>query len=249
MQSVLALYAAGRATGVVLEVGDSCAYSQAIFEGVFLDSTVHRGQLAGSDMSRHLMHLLHIDRPYQSKGMGGVQLTQAALLEATYLAKERYAQVGAQPAGMPPEDVSFTLPDGREITITGANRNAAVEPLFSPTLLLNSPEALGVHELVAKSINQAELDLRRELAGSIILSGGGTCIAGFEERMRGEMKQIVTTMNTDVVANEERATGTWIGGTILATLDSFEESCMSNLDYAEEGATYVHEKFAFAGRS
>ena len=116
MQSVLALYAAGRATGVVLEVGDSCCYSQSIYEGVFLDNTVHRGHLAGSDMSRHLMHLLQLDRAQAVKQAGaGIQLTQAALLEAAYSCKEKFAQVGPIGGGGEPPDVEFALPDGKVI--------------------------------------------------------------------------------------------------------------------------------------
>jgi len=247
MQSVLALYAAGKSTGVVLEVGDTCCYSQAIYEGVFLDNTVQRGHLAGADMSQHLMHLVGIDRNYKG-GKDGLTLTQAALLEAAYSMKDKYSIVGAMEGmGSTSDDVDFSLPDGKTITISGENREACVEPLFNPQVILNSPEAQGVQQLVAASINKAELDLRRELGANVILSGGSTCIQGFEERFKDELASIMTSMKTEVTAPEERATGTWTGGSILAELESFQDSCMSSLDYAEEGATYVHEKFSFTG--
>ena len=108
-------------------------------------------------MSRHLMHLLQIDRNYaNSKSAGaGLTLTQAALLEAAYSCKEKFAQVANMGGGNTTPDAEFALPDGKVIKISGEYREECVEPLFTPSKVLNSPEALGVHSLVAASINKA----------------------------------------------------------------------------------------------
>nr|XP_040015806.1 uncharacterized protein LOC120807635 isoform X2 [Gasterosteus aculeatus aculeatus] len=54
MQAVLALYAAGRSTGVVFDSGDGVSHSVPVFEGYCLPHAVQRFPLAGADVTLHL---------------------------------------------------------------------------------------------------------------------------------------------------------------------------------------------------
>jgi actin-related protein 2 len=62
----------------------------------------------------------------------------------------------------------YTLPDGRVITL-GEERFSAPEALFQPRLV--DVESLGVAELLVKTIQSTDLDVRPELYKHIVLSG------------------------------------------------------------------------------
>jgi len=45
----------------------------------------------------------------------------------------------------------------------------------------------GIHELTYKSVMKADVDVRKELYGNIVLSGGTTMYAGIAERLSQEV--------------------------------------------------------------
>ena len=66
---------------------------------------------------------------------------------------------------------------------------------------------------------------------------------GIGERMKKEMSAIAPPDTTiKVNAPPERWYSTWIGGSILASLSSFQEMWISKEEYNESGPCIVHEK-------
>jgi centractin len=57
----------------------------------------------------------------------------------------------------------------------------ATEILFSPEKI--GLEYPGVHEMVTNAIKKCDIDLRKELYGSIIVAGGTTLFTGFSDRL------------------------------------------------------------------
>ena len=64
-------------------------------------------------------------------------------------------------------------------------RFRAPEALFQPALL--GLEAHGIHETTYNSIYKCDLDIRRDLYGNIVLSGGTTMFPGIADRMQKEL--------------------------------------------------------------
>lgn len=106
---------------------------------------------------------------------------------------------------------------------------------------------MALDALVSETIRGCDTDMRRELWGSVILSGGGSLMPGLQERLHGRLNEAVPQMSMKVkviapAAQAERRFATWIGGSILASLGSFQQLWMSKAEYDELGASAIHRK-------
>merc|ERR1711997_1377585 len=70
---------------------------------------------------------------------------------------------------------NYELPDGQVITV-GAERFRGPEILFKPNFI--GKEADGVHTTTYDSIMKCDVDIRKDLYGNIVLSGGTTMFDG-----------------------------------------------------------------------
>jgi len=80
---------------------------------------------------------------------------------------------------------NYELPDGQVITV-GNERFRCPEVLFKPSFI--GKEAAGVHTTTYDSIMKCDVDIRKDLYGNIVLSGGTTMFDGIDARMEKEIK-------------------------------------------------------------
>ena len=167
----------------------------------------------------------------------------SAELEVVKAIKEKACYLSINPQKeetVEAEKAKYTLPDGSAIEV-GASRFRAPEILFRPDLI--GDECEGIHQVLAFSIQKSDLDLRKVLYSNIVLSGGSTLFKGFGDRLLSEVKRLAPKdIKIRMAAPQERLYSTWIGGSILASLDTFKKMWVSKQEYEEDGVKAIHRK-------
>merc|ERR1711963_805772 len=98
---------------------------------------------------------------------------------------------------------SYELPDGQVITIGN--------------------ERFRVPEATYNSIMKCDVDIRKDLYVNTVMSGGTTMYPGIADRMQKEITALApSTIKIKIIAPPERKYSVWIGGSILASLSTFQ---------------------------
>ncbi|RVD81690.1 uncharacterized protein DFL_009541 [Arthrobotrys flagrans] len=188
IQAVLALYAQGLSSGVVVDSGDGVTHIVPVYESVVLNHLTRRLDVAGRNVTRQLIKLL-LRRGYA--------LNRTADFETVRQIKEKlcYVSYDLQLDQKLAEETTvlvenYTLPDGRVIRI-GSERFEAPECLFQPHLVDCDQEGLG--EFLFSTIQSADVDVRSSLFKAIVLSGGSSMYPGLPSRLEKELKQLWLT--------------------------------------------------------
>ena len=238
VQAVLALYASGRVTGCVLDIGDGVAHSGAIFEGYALPHSFMRSNLGGRDLTWYMARLL-VDRGYSFTKSSELEVVRDIKEKLTYVALEfdQEMKTACESSAL---EKTYELSCGNVVVLSN-ERFRCPEVLFQPSLL--GKEILGIHDQVFRTLMNCESDFRKDLYANIVLSGGTTMFPGIGERLHRELTALVpSTMIVKVLAPPDRKYSVWIGGSILASMSGFQSMWITKAEYGGTGPAIVHRK-------
>uniref|UniRef100_A0A3B3TAD2 Actin-like 6B n=1 Tax=Paramormyrops kingsleyae TaxID=1676925 RepID=A0A3B3TAD2_9TELE len=245
--AVLTAFANGRATGLVLDSGATHTTAIPVHDGYVLQQGIVKSPLAGDFITmqcRELFQEMNIDiiPPYMIAAKEPVR--EGA--PPNWTKKDKLPPYVCVVAAQMPT-VHYEMPSGYT-TDYGAERLRIPEGLFDPSNVkgLSGNTMLGVGHVVTTSIGMCDIDIRPGLYGSVVVTGGNTLLQGFTERLNRELSQKAPpSMRLKLIASNssmERRFSPWIGGSILASLGTFQQMWISKQEYEEGGKQTVERK-------
>lgn len=238
IQAILSLYSAGRTTGCVFDSGDGVSHIVPVYDGYCIPHAVTRIDLAGRDLTEWMAKLL------TERGHGFITTAEREIVrdikeKTAYVAFDFDAEMVKSKESSEIEEC-YTLPDAQVISINN-ERFRCPEALFQPSMI--GKECAGIHQQTFDTIMKCDIDLRKDLFSNIVMSGGTTMYKGMSERMTKELVQLTPdTTTVRVIAPPERKYSVWIGGSILSSLHTFQDSWITRDEYDECGPEIVHRK-------
>ena len=194
---------------------------------------VQRLDLAGRDLTNYLVKLLSEQRhSFATTAKREIAKDMKEKLCYTALDFEKEMKLELQAAN---KTGNYKLPDGQVITIE-SERFHCPEGLFQPSLL--GMESPGIHKITYDSIMKSKDDGYRvhEIINTMMFPG-------FVDKVHSEIgKYAPRTNHIKVVAPPEHKYSVWIGGSILASLSTFQKRWITKQDYNECGPSVVNRR-------
>lgn len=239
--STLALYANGKTTGVVVDCGFKTTSFVPIYEGFMLNHAVTKVDTGGQDLTEFFCELIG----RRSGNPKFANPTQKAMInelkeKICEVAEDYDSQMKKCMDSKTPE--VYKLKDGNEIIISG-EKYQCPEMLFQPSLALK--EHFGLHEQTFKSIQRCDVDIEKDLFQNVVLCGGSSLFMKIKKKFEKELQSLAPTGKTvKVIAPPERKYSSWLGGSILSSMNNFKQAMfVSKKEFSEQGPNCIYNKF------
>jgi len=237
-KSLLSLYSTGKTTGCVIDSGKGVTYSVPIYEGYSSPHTMISLNIGGRHLDEKLNKILFEK---------GYEFTTPLELELLSEIKEKLCSVTTNRKNNPTKDPIFeteyktyNLPDDSVVRL-GIEKQMIPEIMFNPKLIdINEP---GLQQCCFKSIMKTNTEIRPEMFSNIVLAGGNTLFDGMRKRLNDEIIDVAPVKTkVEVSNNPERLYSSWIGGSIIGNMDTFQYLCITRKEYDESGGKIVNDK-------
>jgi|LauGreDrversion4_2_1035121.scaffolds.fasta_scaffold618559_1 actin-related protein len=100
-----------------------------------------------------------------------------------------------------------------------------------------------MQEMIVTALNKVDIDIRTPLYQHVLLSGGNTLFMYIQEKLHSEIKKLAPKyMKIKLHTPSNRKHICWSGGSIITSLDSFNQMWVSRSDYMEKGEKEIYIK-------
>jgi len=251
----LALYSTGNISGTVVDMGHSMTYITPIYDGHVITQAVQMTDVAGSLADEFLKAGLTADWSKNSTKKHISMIKQKHCLVNSNM----YVPSLVTETQSSNKD-TFTLPDNNLIELKNNILTKTPELFFNPALfpqnvskaksVANLPPRKSIKELIDAAVLGTPAKIRNSM-GDVVLCGGSSMFQGMAERMRSVLEKPIVEQksqqgdipNLNLIATRYRKYATWIGGSILANLEPFQDKWITKKILDEEGGDRcVHKK-------
>lgn len=227
--AVLSLFSTGRTRGLVVESGEGLTQAVPVFEGYAIPHAIFKLEVAGQDITARLQQAMESEPG--SKYAPDARVMQALKEKVCCVAPDyRSAVKGGDSGDL--EARSFELPDRNIIQVKDSVRRGAPEILFGD----GDMEAPSVQKICMEAIDTCDPDFRQDLIRSVVVAGGTSMLPGLAPRLRTEVAQLLPRelgIQVDVCVDSQRRYAAWIGGSMFASLSTFDQVAITKQEYEE----------------
>ncbi|XP_003386197.1 PREDICTED: actin-like protein 6A [Amphimedon queenslandica] len=143
----------------------------------------------------------------------------------------------------------YEFPNGYNINLT-VEKFKLTEGLFDSSTGhvkgISGGNLLSIPNVALHSASVCDSEIKPALYGSVVVVGGNSLLNGFTERLNRDLTtktpQSVRIKMVQNVSTVERKFSSWIGGSILASLGTFQQMWISKQEYEETGKSVVQKK-------
>uniref|UniRef100_A0A6M2DL07 Putative actin n=1 Tax=Xenopsylla cheopis TaxID=163159 RepID=A0A6M2DL07_XENCH len=264
--AVLAAFSNGRSTALVIDSGASHTSAIPVQDGYVIQQAVVKSPLGGDYLGLQCRQYLEsqgiditpiykVQSKEQVKDKEKPKFTLKSLPEKitsswhNYMLKQllqdfqmTIVQIGdstydERTAAAVPA-VHYEFPTGCHQDF-GPERFRLGETLFDHAML-------GAGQIAATSVGMCDIDARPSLYNAVVVTGGNSLVQGFPERLNKDlMQRTQSSMRVKMISangSAERRFGAWIGGSILASIGTFQQMWISTQEYQEGGKNQVERK-------
>ncbi|KAL3821174.1 hypothetical protein ACJIZ3_007079 [Penstemon smallii] len=225
-QATLALFAARRTSGIVVNVG----FHQTSVVPILHGKVMHKVGVEVVGMGALKLTGFLRDRMQQNNINVDSLYTVRTLKEnLCYVALDYEAELSKD------TEASFRVTSNSWFTLS-KERFQTGEILFKPRIA--GVQAMGLHQAVALCMDHchdAELTSDDNWYKTVVLAGGSACMAGLAERLEKELHELLTTSMANgirVLPPPYGADSVWHGAKLLSNLSTFQRSwCMTKKQY------------------
>ena len=226
--SMLGLFSYGKTSGLIVDSGFNITSTVPVYEGYPLSHASIRINIGGEDLSKNLLSMIqnNLDETY-------IDIKGRILADDI---KEKLGYLLLNPDdGDDVKDVTYELPDGKKIDLS-KELYKANEILFSPNEENEKEKGLlSIKNMVIDSINKCDNEIKNDIKENICLTGGTTLLKNFPEKLKNELSESSEGANFNLSAEQERLFSTWIGGSIVSSLDNFQFMWVNKKEYTDNG--------------
>lgn len=250
-QPVCSLYAAGKTSGLVVDVGHSKVDVSTVTEGLLNSSSATRLPYGGEQLTQYLDHLL-AQRGIKLSSLHDVEVLKEQCAKCADSSLEFRVAMNAGHTGSSnnpaPTNETYKLPDGQEVRIQQEGLMLG-EALFNPTLLgLNND--LGIAETAFVVASTQDTLLKKVSFETMLVCGGSSVIPGLSSRFYNEVSSYLPPGVNSIMCGlpeympqpHSLKHSAWMGAAILAKVVMQSNQFVGKADYEEAGPGAIQRK-------
>ncbi len=230
--SMVGLYSYGKTSGLIVDSGYNVTSTVPVYEGYPLAHASLKINIGGEDLSKNLLSMItdKLDETYVD-------------MKGRFLADDIKEKLGFvllnQDDADDVKDSTYELPDGKKIEL-GSELFKANEILFNPDEDEQKENGImSLKNMVIDSINKCDNEIKNDIKENICLTGGTTLLKNFPEKLKNEISDSSEGIHFNLSAEQERLFSTWIGGSIVSSLDNFQFMWVSKKEYNDNGKSLL----------
>ena len=234
--SVLSSFSYGKSSCVVFDSGHSQSNVVPVHDGMIIKNGINFFNLNGKNIEDLIINDLIKKQYNEWEGFNILQKIQivSEIKDMIFTPEENK------------ENKKYILPDKKEIEI---NEEFVKDMNIKIKNKLIGNEETNLKSIILKSISSVLLDIKKELINNIFICGGNSLIFNnyFNDLKDSMSKQLISGTNVKLTTHPskiERSLASFLGASIISSLNIYKETIVKKEEYEEHGAIVIEKKCA-----